>query len=200
MSALIPARNTCQATILIPIPNPTVGINPLRYLIGSTIVAGQTLGPAISITAGLTTAAQIQNLINADATYLAYLASNPGFSITVSLFDATGLTVIITKPSTSVITDNAIGVYSDFSQVTSSFTCNIVPGGGGGSASLAAQINTSIKKFKYPKMICCKRNRDILGNLIPCKQEIYYPSMYGKIYVLISSNDQECCYQLKYTL
>lgn len=183
---LIPSEGTCIAELTLVVPNPTVlGSPTLEYRIGATSV----MGP-IAVPDGLTTAAEIQALIDGDATYIAYQASNPGFLITVTSFVDGALAVLITKPSTVQVTDNAMGIYNVDVTDSSSFVCNLAP-----NTNRNRGIGAIIDRMKkFPQRLCMARRYDPLNikQFLKCPQTISY---YGVIYDLVSSDDKKCCYE-----
>lgn len=99
----------CQATVFMPIIGeqlefPTANGSNFSFTVFSPV---QQLANFIA-GAGLTLASQIQALIDADATYIAFKALHPGTNITISAFDATGLTSIITIPIDVTATQAAV--------------------------------------------------------------------------------------------
>lgn len=130
--AVNPKAGFCEAEILLAtVLNPTVAGKNLRFSIGITNITGN-----IAVGAGLTTPAQIQALIDADATYQA-----SGTTIIVTSFDGSGLMVVIRKKSSTQLA-TAKGFYGvDFGETqTSEFTCKRTSSGRSGLLKLPYYI------------------------------------------------------------
>lgn len=117
---------------------------------------------------------------------------------------ASGEVVVDVTGSTLGVHDNATGEVTTtqgFTGPVASADLTIAeapptPPAKGGGAGVAGTSGV----FSYPDALCYVRRYDITKKppeLKECPKEISYPSEYGKIYELISSDSTQCCYKLK---
>lgn len=144
MASLNPSAGFCLAEITLTSLTPPSGAGKsLQYFIGTTAITS-----LIPISAGLTTIAQIQALIDADPVY-----QSSKTTITIISFDAGGLVATIQKASSFKIRDLVIGEYGDgISTETrkSPFICKLKNSAGGGFFFIPTPDEIPVAKSSFP--------------------------------------------------
>lgn len=188
---LTPSLGTCQAEILMPtsfLPLP----NQLVFSIGITPITGVLPNASSNVV-------NFNTLIQSDPTYQNWVTSSGGGSIFATVFDFQGMHVLVTVPSTTQITDNAIATLifpniPDTLVFDAPFTCNLAPNPPKPKPrKRGGALNDAFAML--PSVQCFQRQRDVNGNLLPCPDNLKLFG--GANYVLDPNNsdDKKCCYR-----